>query len=174
VERNGLTEDIRVQDAAGTTPFGFAFGRRDQLFVAEAFGGAVNASATSSYRIGREGVLTALSASVATGQTAACWTAVTPDGRFAYVTNTGSGSITGYVVDFDGQIELLDDDGRTGLTGDGSTPIDVVISDNGRYLYNLNSGTHTIGTFRIQTDGSLTPLPFTVGLPVGTNGLASR
>ena len=132
------------------------------------------ASATSSYDLGRDGTLTPISTSAPTGQTSACWAALTPDGRFAFVTNTGSGSITGYAVDFEGQIELLDDDGRTGVTGDGSAPIDVVISDNGKYLYSLNSGTHTIGSFRIQGDGSLTPLPFAAGLPVGTNGLASR
>ncbi|MEO7271546.1 MAG: beta-propeller fold lactonase family protein, partial [Vicinamibacterales bacterium] len=117
VERNGLTSDMRVQDASGVTPFGFAFGKRDQVIVSEAFGGAENASATSSYEIGRDGTLTALSASVATGQTAACWAALTPDGRFGYVTNTGSGSISGYAIDVDGQIELLDADGRTGVTG---------------------------------------------------------
>lgn len=174
IDRRGLPTDRRVQDASGVTPFGFAFGKRNQVFVTEAFGGAPGASATSSYDLGRDGLLTPISTSVPTGQTAACWAALTPDGRFAFVTNTGSGSITGYAVDFEGQIELLDDDGRTGVTGDGSAPIDVVISDNGKYLYSLNSGTHTIGSFRIQGDGSLTPLPFAAGLPVGTNGLASR
>lgn len=174
IDRHGLPTDRRVQDASGVTPFGFAFGRRNQVFVTEAFGGAPNASATSSYEMQRDGTLTPLSASVATGQTAACWAALTPDGRFAYVTNTGSGSITGYAVDFDGEIERLDDDGRTGVTGEGSTPIDVVITDSGRYLYNLNSGTHAIGSFRIQSDGGLTPLPFAAGLPVGANGLAAR
>ncbi|MEO5823310.1 MAG: beta-propeller fold lactonase family protein [Vicinamibacteraceae bacterium] len=174
VERDGSTSAMHVQDAAGATPFGFAFGRRDQVFVTEAFGGAPNASATSSYEIDRHGILTAVSPSVATGQTAACWAALTPDGRFAFVTNTGSGSITGYAIDFDGHIELLDDDGRTGVTGDGSAPIDVVITDSGRFLYDLNSGSHTIGSFRIGADGSLRPLPFAAGLPVGANGLASR
>lgn len=174
VDRHGLASDMRVQDASGVTPFGFAFGRRDQVFVAEAFGGAPNSSATSSYEIGRDGTLTPVSASVPTGQTAACWVALTPNGRFAFVTNTGSGSISGYAVDFDGQIERLDEDGRTGVTGDGSTPIDVVITDSGRYLYSLHRGARTIGTFRIQADGSLTPLPFASGLPAGANGLASR
>lgn len=174
IDRRGLPTDRRVQDASGVTPFGFAFGKRNQVFVTEAFGGAPGASAASSYDIGRDGTLTSISASVLTGQTAACWAALTPDGRFAFVTNTGSGSITGYAVDFDGQLELLDDDGRTGVTGDGSTPIDVVVTDSGRYLYSLNSGTHAIGSFRIQGDGSLTPLPFAAGLPVGANGLASR
>lgn len=96
---------------------------------------------------------------------------MTPDGRFVYVTNTGSGSVSGHAIDFDGQIELLDDDGRTGVTGDGSTPIDLVISDSGRYLYNVNSGTHTIGSFRIEPDGSLRRLPFLGGLPTGAVGL---
>jgi 6-phosphogluconolactonase len=174
IDRDGVPAEMHVNDSSGVTPFGFAFGRRDQIFVSEAFGGAENASAMSSYEIDRDGVLSPISASVGTGQTAACWVALTPNGRLAYVTNTGSGSISGYLVDFDGTIELLDADGRTGVTGDGSTPIDVVITDSGRYLYNLNSGTHTIGAFRVQSDGSLTPLPFTGGLPVGANGLASR
>jgi 6-phosphogluconolactonase (cycloisomerase 2 family) len=173
IDRDGRPGEMRITDSSGATPFGFAFGRRDQLFVSEAFGGAANVSAVSSYEVDREG-LTPISASVGTGQTAACWTAITPNGRFLYVTNTGSGSISGYQVDFDGTIELLDADGRTGVTGEGSTPIDVVITDGGRYLYNLNSGTSTIGAFRVRSDGSLVALPFTSGLPVGANGLASR
>jgi 6-phosphogluconolactonase (cycloisomerase 2 family) len=163
-----------VQTASGVTPFGFAFGRRDQVFVTEAFGGAPDTSATSSYEIAQDGTLTSLSGSVGTGQTAACWAAVTPDGRFVYVTNTGSGSISGYAIGFDGRIELLDEDGRTGITGNGSTPIDVVITQNGKYLYNLNSGTHTISGFRIQADGSLAPLPFAIDAPVTASGLVSR
>ncbi|HSB86556.1 MAG TPA: beta-propeller fold lactonase family protein, partial [Ilumatobacteraceae bacterium] len=174
VDRDGVANDIRVQQASGITPFGFAFGRREQVFVSEAFGGAPDGSATSSYEFNRDGSLTPISASAATGQTSACWAALTPDGRFAYVTNTGSGSITGYAVDFDGQIVRLDEDGRTGVTGEGSTPNEVVITDNGRFLYNVNSGSQTIGSFRIQPDGSLTPLPFATGLPAGANGLASR
>jgi 6-phosphogluconolactonase len=153
--------------------FGFAFGRRDQLFVAEAFGGAANASAASSYDVDHDGV-SPVSPSVGTGQTSACWAVITPNGRYLNVTNTGSGSITGYRIDFDGTIERLDADGRTGVTGDGSTPNDVIIADGGQYLYTLNSSAPTIGAFRVRPDGSLTPLTFTGGLPVGVTGLASR
>jgi 6-phosphogluconolactonase (cycloisomerase 2 family) len=173
IDRDGLPTDMRVQNSSGVTPFGFAFGKRDRVFVTEAFGGVTNLSATSSYEIGRDGTVTPLSASVATGQTAACWAAVTPNGRFVYATNTGSGSITGYAIDFDGQIALLDEDGRTGITGDGSTPIDVVITADGTYLYNLNAGAHTITSFRIERDGSLTPIS-PVAVPVAAVGLVSR
>jgi 6-phosphogluconolactonase (cycloisomerase 2 family) len=174
VGRQGLPGDARVQDSKGPTPFGFAFGKRDQLFVSEAFGGAENASATSSYDIDRRGILTTISPSVGTNQTAACWVVVTPNGRFAYVTNTGSGSISGYAIDFAGTIELLDANGRTAVTDTDSAPIDVAVTDSGRFLYSLNSGTNTIGAFRVHSDGSLTRLPFTGGLPSGANGLAAR
>ena len=173
IDRDGRPGDVHVNDASGVTPFGFAFGRRDQLFVAEAFGGAADASAASSYHVERDGV-SPVSPSVGTGQTSACWAVVTPNGRYLYVTNTGSGSVTGYRIDFDGTIERLDADGRTGVTGDGSTPNDVIVTDGGQYLYTLNSISHTIGAFRVRFDGSLTALPFTPGLPVGVSGLASR
>ncbi len=174
VDRDGLPGLAQAQPSNGVTPFGFAFGKRGQLFVTEAFGGAPGASATSSYEIDRAGALSTISASVATNQTAACWLALTPDGRFAYVTNAGSGSISGYRIDVEGEIALLTDDGRTGVTGDGSTPIDLTVTGNGRFVYSLNSGTHTIGAFRVSRDGSLTALPFAEGLPVGANGLVSR
>jgi 6-phosphogluconolactonase len=118
--------------------------------------------------------LTPLSQSVATNQTALCWMVVTPNGRFVYGTNTGSGSISGYAIDFDGGLTLLNADGRTGVTGDGSMPIDLALTDSGRHLFSLNSGSNSIGAFRVESDGSLTRLRFTSGLPAGANGLAAR
>ena len=82
--------------------------------------------------------------------------------------------MSGYAVGFDGSLELLDADGRTGVTGDGSGPIDLVITDSGRFLYTLNSGSNTITGFRVSPDGGLTPLPGALGVPAGANGLASR
>jgi 6-phosphogluconolactonase len=172
VDRDGFPGLAQVQDSNGPTPFGFAFGKRDQLFVSEAFGGAPDASATSSYELDRDGLLTTISASVGTNQTANCWVVVTPSGRFAYVTNTGSGSISGYKIGFDGELELLDADGRTAVTGGG--PIDLALSDSGQFLYSVNTGTNTIGAFLVHSDGSLTALPFVSGLPSGANGLAAR
>jgi 6-phosphogluconolactonase len=174
IDRDGLPGDPQVQASAGQTPFGFAFGRRDQLFVSEAFGGAANQSAVSSYELDEDGTLHTVSASVGTNQTAACWVAVTPDGRFAYTTNTGSGSISGYAIDFDGGLTLLDPNGRTGVTGDGSSPIDMAFSRGGHFLYALNSGTHTIAAFAVTHTGALVRLAFTGGLPASANGLAAR
>src|SRR5215204_5614400 len=50
--------------SAGLTPFGFAFDQRNHLIVSEAFGGAPNASAVSSYTATLSGTLDVVSGSV--------------------------------------------------------------------------------------------------------------
>lgn len=158
----------------GQTPFGFDFDHRGRLFVSEAFGGAADASAVSSYRIERDGDLEVISPSVGTTETAACWTVITQDGKFAYVTNTGSGSISGYRIAQNGSLALLNGDGVTGSTGAGSSPIDAALSRGSKYLYVLNAGTHTIAAFRVHSSGQLTKIDEDGGLPAGTVGLAAR
>src|SRR5207302_10339808 len=49
VNHDGTATGPTVQNSAGVEPFGFAFDRRGQLIVSEAFGGMPNASAASSY-----------------------------------------------------------------------------------------------------------------------------
>jgi len=167
----GYASNRTLTPSSSPTPFGFGFSGRDVLLVSEAVGGAPDASVTSSYRPAPAG-WTPVSPSVATTETAACWVVVTPDGKFVYVTNAGSASVSGYRVDHDGAINLLDADGKTGNTTAG--PVDAAITGNGRYLYTLNSGGHGISAFRIHADGSLEHLQDTSGLPAGANGLAAR
>ncbi len=156
------------------TPFGFAVGSRNRLFVSEAAGGAVNGSSVSSYESSEEGLLQALDQSVPTEQTAACWAVLSHDGRFVYVANAGSGSISGFDVSANGGLSLLTPGGRTGVTGTGSHPTDMVISRNGQFLYSLNNGNGTISAFQVNNDGSLYALTGATGLPTSSNGLAGR
>ena len=174
VDEDGFLGRPQVQPSHGATPFGFAFGARRQIFVSEAFGGAADSSAVSSYRVASNGTLHLESPTVATHQTAACWVVVTEDGRFAYTTNTGSGSISGFDIEDDGTLTLLNADGRTADTGAGSAPTDLTLSENGRLLFVLNSAAHSIGTFRVRRDGQLEPDATIGGLPAGANGLAAR
>jgi len=157
--------------APGQTPFGFAFGHRDQLFVSEAFGGAVNGSAVSSYQLTSDNTLGVVSPSVPTTETAACWVAVSGDGRFAYTTNAGSGSISGYAIRPDGTISLLDSDGVTVSTGGG--PSDLALSHNDQFVYVLHSGAGRISVYRVQEHGGLIASG-SVLLPGGANGIAAR
>lgn len=52
VNANGLATGRVVNSSSGMTPFGFAFTTQGVLAVSEAFGGAPDASATSTYTIG--------------------------------------------------------------------------------------------------------------------------
>lgn len=172
VDRDGLPGAPIAQPSVGMTPFGFAFGKRGQLLVSEAFGGAAGASATTSYDLGNDGTLTPITSSAPDFQSANCWTAISPNGRYAYVTNTGSGSISGYGIGFDGRITLLDPSGVTATTG--GRPVDLAFTQNGQFLYALAGQTNAITAFQVHADGSLTALPFVDGLPSSTNGLAVR
>jgi 6-phosphogluconolactonase len=95
---------------------------------------------------------------------------VSNDGRFAFVTNTGSRTISSYSIAFDGALQLLESIAGT-ATG---AVIDAALSLDGRYLYALSGNTGNIDAFEVQVGGALTPLPGVSGLPIGSNGLAAR
>lgn len=172
VDTAGVLEPAVVTESSGQTPFGFAVGNRDQVFVSNAAGGADEASSLSSYKLPRTGHLHVVSDAVGTGETAACWVALTPDERYAFTTNTASGTISSFSIAFDGTVKLAA--AAAGSTGDGSGPIDMAVSPDGRFLYALNGGTDSIATFRINQFGALRQASLRNGLPVQANGLAVR
>ena len=169
VGADGLATGPTVVASAGATPFGFGFDNRGTLIVSEAFGGAPDASAVSSYRPAAGGLDT-VSASVPTTETAACWIAVTANGRFAYAGNAGTNSVTGYRVAQDGALEVLDADGRTGSSAGGVT--DLAVSRDSRHLY-ARLGNRTVDAWAIAADGSLSPLGAVPGLPAGAAGITA-
>jgi 6-phosphogluconolactonase (cycloisomerase 2 family) len=174
IGRDGRASGPAAHSSHGATPFGFGFDRRGHLIVSEAFGGAPDASAVSSYKLSSSGEPTVVSGSVPTTETAACWIVVTKNGRFTYTTNTGSGSITGYAVGRDGRLAVLDADGRTGVTGPGTAPTDMALSGNSRFLYALNSGTGEVVAFEVRPDGGLTHIGDAGSLLPSAVGMAAR
>ena len=164
----GLSTAVTTH-SSGATPFGFGFTPRGQAVVSEASG------AVSSYGLNADGSLTLVSASESTHQAATCWLVVTKNGRFAFAVNSASGSISAYAVAADGSLQPLSADGRTAVTGNGTAPIDLDLSRNGRFLYVLNAKVGTIGAFATDNDGGLTPIPGASGLAPasGLQGLAA-
>jgi 6-phosphogluconolactonase len=168
VRTNGRLSAPNVQASEGMTPFGFAFDPQGRLVVSEAFGGAPRASALSSYAVAADGSLRTISASVPDFQAAACWVVVTPDGRFAYTTNTGSNNVSGYEIGSDGSLTLFG--GAPFATG--ATPTDMDLAG-GDFLYTLNAGSHSISAFVVGSDGSLSAIAGAAGLPAASVGLAA-
>lgn len=171
---DGTPSSVTAHDSNGQTPFGFAINNRGQVIVSEAFGGADDASAVTSYQLGRRSGLTTVSPSVADHEGAACWVTLAHDGRFAFVSNTKSGSISRYDVATDGTLTLADSDGRSADTGMGSKPADMATSRDERFLYVLETGTSSLGVFALAPNGSLSALPAVSGLPAAAVGLVAR
>jgi 6-phosphogluconolactonase (cycloisomerase 2 family) len=167
---NGIAGPPVSHPSAGMTPFGFAFAKRNDLIVSEAFGGAPDASAVSSYSVDSS-TFEVISPAVGTTQTAACWVVISNNGKYAFVTNTGSGSISSYRIETNGAISLLE--AQAGLTGEGSSPIDMALSHDGRFLYALGANSDTVSIFRVRDNGTLVPLG-RVDVPAGAVGLAAR
>jgi 6-phosphogluconolactonase len=172
VGANGLATGRVVNASSGMTPFGFTFTSQGVLVVSEAFGGAVDASATSTYTINADGTLHVISASVPTMETSACWAVATNNGRFVFVTNATSGSVSGYSLR-QGQATLLQADGKSAITG--AAPTDEAISQNSQFLYTLNGGSHTISSFGVsQATGELSTAGAPAAVPVGVVGIAAK
>src|SRR4030095_2113603 len=94
------------------------------------------------------GVLSAISSSVPNSQTASCWVVITNNGKFAFVSNTASGTISSYRINAEnGSLTLLDSVAAN--TGMGSAPIDMALSVNSRILFVLLGGSRSVAAFRI-------------------------
>jgi 6-phosphogluconolactonase (cycloisomerase 2 family) len=171
---NGIAGAPVVTPSSGVTPFGFAFDRRDRLVVSEAFGGAAGASAASSYKFDERSpdVPLLVSASVPTLQTAACWVAITPDGRFAYTGNAGHSSLSSFRIGTDGSITLIA--AAAGITGPNAGVTDLAVSRDGRHVYALAPRGQLIASFAVSHDGSLTQEASATGLPGTIAGLAAN
>ncbi len=108
IDEHGYATGPTTIRSSGKTPYGFGFTADGAMIVTEAFGGAVGAAAASSYSITDSGKLALVSGSVDDTRSEVCWAAVTNDGRFAYVTNFGDGTISSYEIANDGALQLRD------------------------------------------------------------------
>jgi len=166
VGRHGMpSEDPVVTPSAGAVPFGVDFDRRGHLLVVEA-----GANAVSSYNIAHNGSLQVISASVPNGQAATCWIVVTRRGA-VLTTNPGTHSLSAFHVDArTGQVSLLN-----GAAGSGNAPLDIDVTERGRFAYAVDPGNGGVDMFRIEADGSLTGLgTVDLGLMPYAQGMAVR
>lgn len=168
IRRHGGLTLRQVVPSEGTTPFGFAFSGRGDLVVSEAA-----TMSASSYRFDRHGELVSVSSVVSDHQSAPCWVATSADSRYAYVANAGSASISGYRIDARGSLSLLDADGVTAATGEGSRPLDMAVDDD-RHLYLLDAGNHALVEYAIERGGALRYERTEADLPATAAGVAAR
>jgi len=173
---DGTLSPIVVNPSAGPGAFAVSFAPDGVAVVSETGPASVtNGSSISSYAVLANGSLSAISKSIPTQGAANCWNAVTPDGRFVYVSNAGSSTISGFAISAEGALTPI---GGTvvGENPEGATNLDITVSGDGKFLYTLNSGNGTIGVFAIQKDGSLVNVGAAGGIDAnsGFNGIAAN
>jgi 6-phosphogluconolactonase (cycloisomerase 2 family) len=168
INDDGLPSSPIDNPSNGMTPFGFAFNNADTLVVSEA-----NQSAASSYIARNDGTLQIISSSVGNSQFAPCWLVIPNNGKFAFVSNTGSGTVSSYRINpGDGSLTLLN--ATAADIGMGSAPIDMDLSVNSRLLFVLLGGSQSVASFRVQKNGNLMPVDTAGGLPLGAQGIAAK
>jgi 6-phosphogluconolactonase (cycloisomerase 2 family) len=161
VHRFGYLDSSPVVNAEpGAVPFAVTFDHAGNLVVTEA---GTNAVAT--FDLHHNGTLTPL-VTVATAQAATCWI-VGANGQF-YASNAGSASVTRLLSGSGGALTLA---GNT-TTDPGS--VDASATPNGHYLYVQTGGKGIVDEFRINGDGSLSPIGnVTVPNAIGGEGIVA-
>ncbi|MDQ3515996.1 MAG: lactonase family protein [Gemmatimonadota bacterium] len=178
VDANGVATGpviTSVADADGTpvTPFGGDFTRSGVFVVTEAAGADPGQAAVSSFSLTGTSGVRFISNSVGDTRTEVCWTVITPDDRYAYVTNFADGTISSYAIAADGTVRLLNP--VAGTTSLGQLSIrDNGITEDGRYMYAIDIFSRMVHGWRVQSDGSLMGLGAAPGLPGTVAGIAVR
>ncbi|QNI35023.1 beta-propeller fold lactonase family protein [Alloacidobacterium dinghuense] len=173
---DGKLSPIVTNPSAGPGVFAVSFAPEGVAIVSETGPANVtNGSAVSSYAILPNGTLSAISTSVPTLGAANCWNAVTPDGRFVYVSNAGSSTISGFAISATGVLSALPGT-VVGENPNGAGNLDIAVSADGKFLYTLNSSNGTVGIFAIQKDGTLSNVGSSTGIgqDTGFNGIAAN
>jgi 6-phosphogluconolactonase (cycloisomerase 2 family) len=171
------SEDFVQTELDNDGPFGFSFDEDGNLITSLFVGGPEDetprTSAVGSFEINDDNTLTPITRSLLNGQLDTCW--IENNGEFAFSANYGSSTVSSYRINDDGSLELLegvageaddlpgtDDDPAgdtvTGGQPQGATPLDIRVTPNGDFLYNILPGSGTVAGWQINDDGSLTKI----------------
>jgi hypothetical protein len=200
INTDGSANPVQGHTAATPTPFGFTFSGPGQLLTSSA-GAAVTASgeppqvgdptqfngSAQSYILSDTGALTPTSNAPSHGR-ATCWIVVTNDGKWAFGSNTLSGSspatigsgidgLSRFAVAPNGTVTYL---GNVNVSPNpaGVFPSDLALSHDSGFLYvsapSIFGGPSHIEGYRIGSGGSLTDIGSTPeDLPNSASGIAA-
>lgn len=171
VDERGYAEGPATIRSSGKTPYGFGFTRDGAMIVTEAFGGTIGKAAASSYSLVGS-ALSPVSGSVGDTRSEVCWAVVTADGRYAYVTNFGDGTISSYEIARDGGLILREAVAASTRLGEKGVR-DEAITRDGRHLYAIDADARQLFGWTIGASGELFPVGTIDGLPDTVAGLAA-
>ena len=166
LDANGVPGDLFTLESKSPTPYGFAVGKEGNIYVSEATQGVMSA-----YRVSLTGI-TSVAGPLATNQLSACWVGASPNGKYIYVVNAASNTVTGYNINTLSSFTLMQANGITAATG--IKPIDIAISDDSMFAYVLNYEERSIRVFYITQTGGLEKIEDRFVIPAGSTGIAVK
>jgi 6-phosphogluconolactonase (cycloisomerase 2 family) len=137
----------------------------------------------TAFSIGATGLLSRIAPSgananpISTGGTVPKGVAISPNGSFLYVANSGSDNLTVFQIGANGLLTLVPPTGSNTNPAPvgGTTPNALMFSLDSRFLYSVNGGGN-VSVFTIGSDGLLTLVPNSAGnlnpVSAGTNPIA--
>ena len=152
----------------GTAPRALAISQDSRfLYVANSGSDSVTV-----FSIGTAGILTRVPPTpanpnpVAAGGSSPIALATSPTGRFVYVANSTSNTVTAFQIETSGLLTQVPPagPGTNPISVSGTGPTALAMSSNGQFLYVTNGASNTVTAFQIATSGLLTLVP-----PTGSN-----
>src|SRR5205823_13696585 len=134
--------------SSGATPYGFDVTVDGVVVVTEAAGAQLGKASASSYKLDGAAQLAPVSGAVGNTRSEVCWAVVSNDGRVAFVTNFGDGTISTYAIGNDGSIELRQAVAATTVEGEPGVR-DEALSSDGQYLYALHADTGRVFGWKV-------------------------
>ena len=136
----------------------------NQLVVADA-----RLPGASTYLVSERGELSQIASVSNAPERAACWIVAHPDGQRAWVSNTGTNSLSLYTIGAGGELGLA---GTRSTAALGRLPFEIVLDPTSRFLYQLNigAGNQSINVLRLTEGGDGAGLAEigAIGLPAGS------
>lgn len=163
VADNGVAGPPASNASAGGAPFGIRFGRNGIAVVSEAAGSA------SSYAFNSMDMLEVISGAVTDTQKASCWISLDRSDTYAYVSNTGSGTISSYQIGGDGSLSLT----NAIAANTGGAPIDSSLSRDSKFIYVVDSAMGRVLILRASA-GDLMSIGTVSSLPTSIQGIAAQ
>ena len=87
-------------------------------------------------------------------------------------TNTGSNSISGFKINDNGALRLIDANGITAITD--AVPTDMALSRDSKYLFAVTTGSGSISAYKVNNNGGLTSIGDVSGIPMSAVGLIAK
>ena len=149
--------------------------RRDEISVTVE-GGRIAVSTTLSLRTTLNGSTRSSAdaarpppSAVPDTQKASCWISLNRSATYAYISNTGSGTISSYQIDGGGGLTLA----KAIAANTGGAPIDSSLSRDSKFIYVLDSANGRVLILHVNGE-KLVPIGSVSSLPTSIQGIAAQ